>query len=123
MAAARARIAVIYVVAGVFVLLTLVALIVAASVLLAERVGPFAASLLAALFSSLLAIILLVVAMAQRRAAEKREAEEAAAQKQTMLLILAGLPVVKSRTTLLTAVAVGILVGLITAPGKDDPGA
>ncbi len=123
MAASRARIAVIYAVAGLFIVITLVALLVAASIILADHVGPFMASLLVALFACLIALILLVVAMAQRKAAEKREAEDAAAQRQAMLLLLAGLPVVRNRTTLIAAVIVGVLVGLVTAPGKDDPDA
>jgi Ca2+/H+ antiporter len=121
MAAARARIAVLYAIAGLFVVITLVALLVAASIVLAAHVGPFVASLLVALMSCLVAIILLVIALAQKKAAERREAEEAAAQRQTMLLLMAGLPVLRNRTSLLVAVAVGILVGLGTAPGKDDP--
>jgi hypothetical protein len=120
-AAARVRIGMIYALAGLFVVITLVALLVAASIVLADQVGPFAASLLVALFACLVAMVLLLVAVAQRRSAKVREAEDAAAQRQALLLLLAGLPVVRSRTTLLTAVAVGIVVGLLTAPGKDDP--
>jgi hypothetical protein len=59
--------------------------------------------------------------VAQRRAIQQREAEDAAAQRQALLLLATGLPVLRNRTTLLAAVAVGILVGLVTAPGKDDP--
>ena len=121
MAEARARVGAIYAAAGLFVVFTLVALLVAGSILLAEWVGAFAASLLMALFSCLVAMVLLLVAVAQRNAARKKEAEDAAAQRQALVLLAASLPVFKSRTTLLTAVAVGLLVGLITAPGKDKP--
>lgn len=120
-AAARVRIGAIYAVAGVFIFVTLLALLVAASIVLAWQVGPFVASLLVALFSCLIALILLLVAVAQKKAAEKREAEEAAAQRQAMLLLAAGLPVLRNRSTLIMAVVVGLLAGLVTAPGKGDP--
>jgi uncharacterized membrane protein YfcA len=121
MAATRARIGVIYAVAGVFIFITLVALLAAGSIVLASQVGPLVASLLVALFSCLIALILLLVAVSQRKRAEKREAEDAAAQRQAMLLLVAGLPVLRNRTTLIMAVVVGLLAGLVTAPGKDDP--
>jgi hypothetical protein len=121
MAAARARIGAIYAVAGVFIFITLVALLVAGSIVLAARVGPFVASLLVALLSCMVALILLLVAVAQRKKAEKREAEDAAAQRQAMLLLAAGLPVLRNRSTLIMAVVVGLLAGLVTASGKDDP--
>lgn len=121
MAGARARVGMIYAAAGLFVVFTLVALLVAGSIVLSQYVGAFAASLLVALFSCLVALILLLVAVAQRNAARRREAEEAAAQRQALVLLAASLPVLRNRTMLLTAVAVGILVGLVTAPGKDDP--
>jgi Ca2+/Na+ antiporter len=120
-AEARARIGMIYAVAGLFVVFTLVALLVAGSVLLAEWVGAFAASLLVALFTCLIALVLLLVGVAQRNAARKREEEEAAAQRQALVLLAASLPVLKNRGLLITAVAVGLLVGLVTAPGKDEP--
>jgi hypothetical protein len=47
------------------------------------------------------------------------EAEEAAAQRQAVLLMLAGLPILRSRTGLLATVALGLIVGLMTAANKD----
>ncbi len=121
MAAARARGAAVYAAAALFFLIALLALLVAGTILLARVVGPLPATLLVALGACLIGLILLLAAGAQSRAARRREAEEAATQRQAMLLMMAGLPILRSRTGLLAAVAVGLLAGLLTARDKDDP--
>lgn len=121
MMAARARIGAIWAVAMGFVAVAVLALIIAGSILLARVVGPLAASLWVAAGAALVAVVLIILAVASHRAALRREAEEARAQRQAIALILAALPVFRSRSTLLMAVVVGILVGLVTAPDKDDP--
>jgi hypothetical protein len=62
-----------------------------------------------------------LVAGAMLRAELRREAEEAQTQRQAISLILDALPVFRSRSTLLVAVALGILAGLVSASDKDDP--
>ena len=121
MAAARARGAAIYAVAALFFVIALLALLLAGTILLARAVGPLPATLLVALGACLIGLILLLAANARGRAARRREAEDAAAQRQAMLLLMTGLPILRSRTGLLAAVAVGLLVGLMTAADKDDP--
>lgn len=121
MAAARARIGVIWAVAAGFAVIAVVALIVAGSVLLARHVGPMMASLWVAAGAGAAAVVMALVAGAMLRAELRREAEEAQTQRQAISLILAALPVFQSRSTLLVAVALGILAGLVSASDKDDP--
>jgi hypothetical protein len=121
MAAARARGAAVYAAAALFFLIAFLALLLAGTILLARAVGPLPATLLVALGACLIGLILLLVAGAQSREARRREAKDAAAQRQAMGLMMTGLPILRSRTGLMAAVAVGLLVGLMTAQDKDDP--
>ncbi len=121
MAAARARGVAVYAAAALFFLIAFLALLVAGTILLARAVGPLPATLLVALGACLIGLILLLVAGAQGREARRREAKDAAAQRQAMGLIMTGLPILRSRTGVMAAVAVGLLVGLMTAQDKDDP--
>ena len=121
MAAARARGAAVYAAATLFFLIAFLALLVAGTILLARAVGPLPATLLVALGACLIGLILLLVAGAQGREARRREARDAAAQRQAIGLMMTGLPILRSRTGLMAAVAVGLLVGLMTAQDKDDP--
>lgn len=119
MAAARARGAAIYALATLFFVIALVALLVAGAIVLARAVGPLPAALIVALSACLVGIILLIVAAVRGREGRRREAAEAAAQRQAVLLMLAGLPILRSRTGLLATVALGLIVGLMTAANKD----
>ena len=119
LAAARLRVAALQALAAGFALL---ALIVAGGILLARAFGPLWACLIVGAGALVVALILVLVAAAQNRAARRRDAADAAAQRQALLLLTAALPALRSRSTLLVAVAIGILAGLATSgpSGADD---